>query len=269
MSGGWFHLAQVNIARAKAPLGDPLLADFVSRIEEVNAAAEAAPGFVWRYRDDAESPTAADPRLLFNMSVWESPEALASYVRSPRHMEVMRRRAEWFERIAGPSLALWWTPAGERPRPREAMERLSFLEAHGGTAAAFGFRDAESAPDAPASVGVEGEVRYDGRRFAPVESSSNGDVEGSTIFEYRQQGGRVWARYSGPKVLFGALVAGSNAAGELDMRYRHFTPSGELRAGRCSSTPEGLPDGRLRLHEEWEWTTGDCSSGRSVLEELA
>ncbi len=31
------HLAQVNIARLKAPLEDPLLAGFVARLDEINA----------------------------------------------------------------------------------------------------------------------------------------------------------------------------------------------------------------------------------------
>ena len=80
------------------------------------------------------------------------------------------------------------------------------------------------------------------------------------MFEYRQTGGRVWARYGGPGVLFGSLVAASDAAGALDMRYRHFNPAGELRAGICRSTPEQLPDGRLRLHEEWQWTSAAAHS---------
>lgn len=47
-----FHLVQINIARMKAPLDDPLMADFVAQIEQVDAVAEASPGFVWRYIDD-------------------------------------------------------------------------------------------------------------------------------------------------------------------------------------------------------------------------
>lgn len=136
-----FHLAQVNVARAIAPLDDPRLAEFVARIAELNAAAEAAPGFVWRYRDDDESPAIEDPSLLFNLSVWESPEALQSYVRGGIHMPVMRRRAEWFERRDAPSLALWWIPAGERPGAREAMARLDCLAKHGPTERAFTFRE--------------------------------------------------------------------------------------------------------------------------------
>ncbi len=43
-----FHLAQANIARLLAPIDDPLLAGFVARLDDINALADAAPGFVWR-----------------------------------------------------------------------------------------------------------------------------------------------------------------------------------------------------------------------------
>ena len=45
--------------------------------------------------------------------------------------------------------------------------------------------------------------------------------------------------------------------------------TGLLRTGTCQATPEVLPDGRLRLHEEWQWTNGDRSVGRSIVEEVA
>ena len=261
-------MAQVNVARAIAPLDDPRLADFTARIADVNAAAEAAPGFVWRYLDDEESPAVADPLLLFNLSVWESPEHLHAFIRGEDHMPVMRRRAEWFERRSQPSFALWWLPAGERPGAREAMERLELLAAYGPGDAAFSPGEPMPPPAAPESEPVAGPFRYDGRRFRPLANSANGDVDDATVFEYRQRGGRVWARYSGPRIRFGSLVAASDAEGGLDMRYRHLTPEGALRTGVCRTRPELLPDGRLRLHERWQWTSGDGSSGESVLEEL-
>jgi hypothetical protein len=269
MSASWFHLAQVNVARAVAPLADPRLADFIANIARVNAAAEQAPGFVWRYLDDEESPSIGDSTLLFNLSVWEAPEALEDYVRGGAHLPIMRRRAEWFKRPDAPSLALWWLPAGDHPRPSEAMARLDFLARHGPTEAAFTFREPFPAPPAPEAEPVAGAVSYDGRRFAPVRNSANGDVDSATIFEYRQRGGRVRARYSGAGILFGSLVAASDARGALDVRYRHFTPEGNLRAGLCRSTPENLPGGRLRIHEDWQWTVADRSAGQSLLEELS
>jgi hypothetical protein len=142
------------------------------------------------------------------------------------------------------------------------------LTAHGPTHAAFTFNPAFLEPASP--DGAEGEVpswSYDGRTFGLVENSANGDNRPGVTFAYRQAGNRVWATYSGGDVTFGSLVARVMGSGELDMRYQHWGPSG-VRTGRCHSRPEWLADGRLRLHEEWQWTNGDGSPGRGVIEEL-
>ena len=97
-----FHLAQFNIAKALVPLDDPQLADFVARLAEVNASAEASPGFVWRLKDDSGDATSIreypDPKILVNMSVWESIEQLQAFVYQGKHMEVFKQRARWFAR---------------------------------------------------------------------------------------------------------------------------------------------------------------------------
>ena len=145
----YWHLAQVNIARAVAPLSDPRLADFAARIEEVNALADQAPGFVWRDAGGEPPADRADPCLLYNASVWESAEALKDYVYRGGHVEVFRERARWFTPGKGPHLAMWWVPAGHRPDSREAFERLDFLSARGPTAAAFPFKRSFAPPDSP------------------------------------------------------------------------------------------------------------------------
>ncbi len=112
------------------------------------------------------------------------------------------------------------------------------------------------------------EIDYGGRRFGSVENSETGEAGPETVFSYRQDGDLVWATYSGGDVRFGTLVARADGEGQLDVRYGHLNTSGELMTGECVSTPEALPDGRLRLHEEWRWTSGDRSSGHSVVEEI-
>ncbi|OZC02086.1 n-acetylglutamate synthase [Rubricoccus marinus] len=106
---------------------------------------------------------------------------------------------------------------------------------------------------------------YDGRRFAPT-ASGEGDVGEATRFDYRQKGNVVWATYRGGEVQMGTLIATVDARGALDMRYAHVDASGAMRTGSCHSVPEVLPDGRLRLHEVWEWTDG--GTGTSTLEEV-
>lgn len=139
-----FHLAQFNIARAKAPLDDPLLADFMARLDEINALAEDSPGFVWRLQSDSGNATDIqaydDPRMLINMSLWESAEVLFDYVYRSGHSKVMARRKEWFDRFDGPYVVLWWVAAGHRPDLQEAQERLEHLQSHGPTSQAFTFK---------------------------------------------------------------------------------------------------------------------------------
>ena len=121
----------------------------------------------------------------------------------------------------------------------------------------------------PAPEGSKGSsIDYDGRRFRSTETSANGEVGPETVFSYSQDGDVVSATYEGGAVRFGTLVATADGEGNLDARYGHVNASGGLMTGECRSTPEVLPDGRIRLHEEWRWTSGDRSSGRSIVEEI-
>jgi hypothetical protein len=147
-----FHLAQVNIGRARAAMDDLLMHGFVSQLAAINALADASPGFVWRLQTEDGDATALRPyedeRILVNMSVWESAEALKAYVYGGDHVAVMRDRRQWFEHFKGVYQALWWIPAGSLPTVEEARRRLEHLEAHGETAYAFSFRRLFPAPEA-------------------------------------------------------------------------------------------------------------------------
>jgi hypothetical protein len=147
------HLAQVNVSRLLAPLDSPQLADFVAGLDEVNAIADAAPGFVWRLRTEDNNATSIrvfdDSDMIVNMSVWRSVESLADYVfRTHDHLAVLRRRREWFAVPTEATTALWWVPAGTTPTVADAEDRVRHLRAHGPTAYAFGFRTVFPAPEA-------------------------------------------------------------------------------------------------------------------------
>jgi heme-degrading monooxygenase HmoA len=148
-AGGW-HLAQVNIGLPREPLDTPLLADFVAALAPVNAVADASPGFVWRLQTEDGDATAirafGDDRLIVNMSVWESLEALRAFVYGDDHAAVLRRRREWFERLGEPETALWWVPAGTIPAIADAEERLAHLRVQGPTPHAFTLREPVAAP---------------------------------------------------------------------------------------------------------------------------
>src|SRR5262245_12225766 len=138
------QLAQVNIARMRGALEDPVMRGFVERLDDINALADGSPGFVWRLQTDAGNATYLRPyddeRIIVNMSVWESVEHLRDYVYRSGHAAVLKQRQEWFEKLSSPVVALWWVPAGHRPSIDEAKKRLAHLETHGPTPFAFSFR---------------------------------------------------------------------------------------------------------------------------------
>jgi hypothetical protein len=148
-----YHIAQVNIARMLAPLDDPQLAGFVARLEDINALADSSPGFVWRLQTDDGDATALRPYdddlILFNFSVWETPEQLREFVYRSAHVGVMRQRKSWFERFEGMYYALWWVPAGYIPSVEEAKQRLEHLRLYGDSKVAFSFARLFPPPDAP------------------------------------------------------------------------------------------------------------------------
>lgn len=141
---GKFHIAQANIAQMRAPMDDPLMDGFVARLEPLNALADAAPGFVWRLQTeegDAASENAFNDKLiLFNLTVWESIEALESYVYRSDHLAAVQKRADWFERPGRSPLVLWWIKAGHIPSEKEAEARFEMLWQNGPTPEAFTFR---------------------------------------------------------------------------------------------------------------------------------
>jgi hypothetical protein len=269
----WFQLAQFNIGRARSPLDDPRMAEFVGQIEGVNRLAESSPGFVWRLvGEDGKSSsyvrTYEDPALLVNMSVWESIDALRAFAYQGEHLRVMRRRHEWFDPLPAPWQVLWWVPAGHRPTAGEGRRRLEFLVAHGPSPVAFGFGAPEVPPPAPEEPpGVSTAVSLSGRRFVLEANAEGGDCRPGLAFHYEQVGGRVWARYEGGGVRFGSLAARITGEHALDARYQHATDAGVVRSGRCDTRVDRLVDGRLRLREEWRWLSGAEGSGASTLVE--
>jgi hypothetical protein len=143
-----YELAQLNIAVMKEPLDSPRMADFVANLDRINALAERSPGFVWRLKTEEGDATALRPlgeNTLVNMSVWQDVAALNNYVYRTAHVEIMRRRKEWFDRMSEAQVV-------------QAIQRLQLLRTQGPGADAFTFRHAFPPPDArgsPLSFGDE------------------------------------------------------------------------------------------------------------------
>lgn len=139
-----FYLAQLNIARMLAPLASPTMAEFVSRLDEINALADGAPGFVWRLQTESGNATEIkafdDEWLIVNLSVWESVEQLKTFAYNTAHADVMRKRRQWFEPHTEMYFVMWWVPAGHIPTLEEAKARLEHLQTHGESEHAFTFK---------------------------------------------------------------------------------------------------------------------------------
>ncbi|MFJ9566573.1 DUF3291 domain-containing protein [Streptomyces fuscichromogenes] len=146
------HLAQLNVATLRFPLSDPRMAPFVEMLDTVNAAADGAPGFVWRLVEEgAADATALRPAgedVIVNLTVWETQDALWGFTYRSEHLDVLRRRRSWFERHVEAHLVLWWVPAGHLPTTGEALDRLADLRTNGPSARAFTFASSYSADEA-------------------------------------------------------------------------------------------------------------------------
>jgi hypothetical protein len=155
-----YQLAQINVAELSAPLDSPQLKDFVDNLDRINALAESSPGFVWRLKGDGNDATELRPmgeKIIVNYSIWRDVDTLKDFVYRTAHVEILKRKREWFERMKL-NYVLWWVPAGHVPTVGEAVARLEHLRSKGPSPEAFHFGEAFSAPDAvdadiPYSVG--------------------------------------------------------------------------------------------------------------------
>jgi hypothetical protein len=150
---GW-HIAQMNVGVTVEAIDHPQIADFVNQLDEINALADQAPGFVWRLQSESGNATdirpanAPDhPNFIVNMSVWENVESLFDFVYKTAHRLVMARRREWFEKPVSAYQVLWWVRAGHKPTAEEGLARLAKLQADGPTSEAFTFKARFPSPD--------------------------------------------------------------------------------------------------------------------------
>ena len=111
-------------------------------------------------------------------------------------------------------------------------------------------------------------MNYNNKRFKPVLNTENGEVSSDMVFHYEQTDNILTCTYQGTKILKGQLIGLVDNEGNIKMRYHQINQNGDLMTGECNSTPELLKNGKIRLHEEWQWTNGDKSKGKSILEEI-
>ena len=138
-----FHLAQLNIADAKADQSSEVMQGFVNRLDEVHMLADNDPGFIWRYDneegEDAGERIFGNPLLLINISLWEDIDSLWHFVYKSRHKELIQGRESCFKKMPEMYQVLWWVPAGHIPRVQESKDKLEMLRMLGTSAEAFTF----------------------------------------------------------------------------------------------------------------------------------
>jgi hypothetical protein len=110
-------------------------------------------------------------------------------------------------------------------------------------------------------------MNYNNKLFRPILNSENGETSNETLFHYKQVGNILTSEYAGGKIKYGHLMGLVDSSGNIEMRYHQVNDKGELMTGICRSIPELMENGKIRLHEQWEWASGDKSKGISIIEE--
>lgn len=111
-------------------------------------------------------------------------------------------------------------------------------------------------------------INYNNRKFKPVSSSDNSETTVDTIFLYQQDGTILTSSYQGGSISKGHLIGLVSQDGTINMSYHQINNNGKLMTGICTSKPEITSNGKIRLHETWQWTSGNKSKGHSILEEI-
>ena len=142
-------LFQLNLAKMRTPFDDPIFDDFKAWLRALHALAEASPGFVWRYQGEKDEdgyiqPYPAEPRIMGNMSAWRDYDSLYAYTFTDGHLEIMRSKRKWFDRLTSPWTVLYYGVEEDLLKPdvellEVAKQKLRYLSVYGESPAAFGF----------------------------------------------------------------------------------------------------------------------------------
>ncbi|HKU13595.1 MAG TPA: hypothetical protein VJQ52_04315 [Steroidobacteraceae bacterium] len=109
-------------------------------------------------------------------------------------------------------------------------------------------------------------MNLDGLVLSVSTTAAVGVVDSNTVLRLRQQGDRVFGRYSGGSISRGCLV-GRIEGHRLSFRYAQVEGSSQIHGG--SSVCEMLykADGRARIVEHFTWRTRE-GSGTNVFDEV-
>lgn len=111
-------------------------------------------------------------------------------------------------------------------------------------------------------------INYNNKKFRIVSNSNNGELKEEAIFLYQQEGNILFSTYTFGQITKGHLLGVVDENGKITMSYHQVNQEGTIKTGTCTSIPEILKNGKIKLHESWKWTCGDYSEGNSILEEV-
>ncbi len=222
-----YRLAQLNIGKLIAPIGDPRVAEFVDALDSINALGEASPGFVWRLKDDAGNATSIrafdDPDIIPNLTVWTSVAELKAFAYRSAHVAFFKRRAEWFT-PGDSATVLWWVCDGEVPTMAEARRRVEFLAANGPSPYAFGFASVakplvfhRAALDDPAALELIGELNAELRDRYRQQGANHFTLTAADIAP--GTGALLIGTYDGQPVASGAIRRIDATTAEVKRMY--------------------------------------------------
>lgn len=110
-------------------------------------------------------------------------------------------------------------------------------------------------------------ININNKKFKALSNSENGQISEATIFHYYQDEDIIWANYAGGEILRGSII-GTIKGSSLNFVYQHLNIKKDIMTGRCTTQIEIEDNGKYRLIENWQWTSGDLSKGTSILIEI-
>lgn len=102
-----------------------------------------------------------------------------------------------------------------------------------------------------------------GKTFRVVSNSKNGHSSSETEMRFSSDDGIVVGAYSGGTIAVGHVLARRTGERALDMLYQGASKDGAHNAGKARATFSEDDNGVVRMHLDWQWLTGDQSSGQS------
>ena len=106
-------------------------------------------------------------------------------------------------------------------------------------------------------------MKLTGLAFRAVGNSKNGSLNTDTVMHFTSDDGLIIGTYSGGTIVAGHVLGKRLGESEIELLYQGATTTHQVQAGKAHATFRPNADGRMSMYLEWQWLTGDQSSGQS------